>query len=232
MQAKLKVHGGKNNGMLIDIPIAEFLIGRGPKAHLRPSSDLVSREHCVLTCGDGKVKIKDLKSRNGTYVNESKLENELVLKSGDKIKVGRLVFELVVDHGSPSIKNTPVGSAAEVGKRVASKAENKWDDDSVSDWIDDASEEGSQDVTETKQFVLENSATELFANKPSDSDGDSLDDTIQAIDSSDTIDVSSGKDGKKKKNEPMKLPKRPEKQTSECTKSAADEVLRQFFNRR
>ena len=154
MQAKLKVHGGKNNGMLIDIPIAEFLIGRGPKAHLRPSSDLVSREHCVLTCGDGKVKIKDLKSRNGTFVNDSKVESETVLSSGDKIKVGRLVFELVVDHGSPSVKKKPVESAADVGKRVATNAENAWDDESVSDWINSAPDQKLRRYDRNKTICL------------------------------------------------------------------------------
>jgi predicted component of type VI protein secretion system len=237
MQAKLKVLGGKNNGMLIDIPIAEFLIGRGQKAHLRPSSDLVSREHCILTCSDGKVRIKDLNSRNGTFVNDSKIEGEAVLQPGDKIKVGRLVFEIVVDHSKPTVKKKPVGSTAEVGKRVATNATNgTWDDESVSEWIDGAPEvDDSEDIaalnSETKQFVLDNSASTMFT--PNSSKRDSaLNDTIQAVDSSETIDVSDSKADKKKKSEPIKLPKQPKKQGSESTKTAADEVLRQFFNRR
>ena len=69
MQVVLRVVGGKNDGREITIAVPRFIIGRGETAHLRPASDLVSREHCEILFGDGKVVINDLTSRNGTFVN-------------------------------------------------------------------------------------------------------------------------------------------------------------------
>ena len=48
MKASLRVVGGKNDGREIGIKVPKFIIGRGEKAHLRPSSDLVSRHHLSL----------------------------------------------------------------------------------------------------------------------------------------------------------------------------------------
>ena len=81
MKASLRVVGGKNDGREIGIKVPKFIIGRGEKAHLRPSSDLVSRHHCAIRVRDGKVTIEDLKSRNGTYVNGEKIEDCLLYTS-------------------------------------------------------------------------------------------------------------------------------------------------------
>ena len=57
MQVVLRVVGGKNDGREITIAVPRFIIGRGDTAHLRPASDLVSREHCEILFGDGKVTV-------------------------------------------------------------------------------------------------------------------------------------------------------------------------------
>ena len=74
MQVVLKVVGGKNDGREITIAVPRFIIGRGDTAHLRPASDLVSREHCEILVSDGSVIINDLKSRNGTFVNGKRIK--------------------------------------------------------------------------------------------------------------------------------------------------------------
>ena len=97
MQVVLRVVGGKNDGREITIAVPRFIIGRGDTAHLRPASDLVSREHCEILFGDGKVVINDLASRNGTFVNGKQLTETHVAKSGDSLRIGRLQFEVVID---------------------------------------------------------------------------------------------------------------------------------------
>jgi len=104
MQVTLKVIGGKNDGRQIKIAVPRFIIGRGETAHLRPSSDLVSREHCEIVVGDGVVRISDLKSRNGTYINGLKLDGPHDVCSGDSLRVGRLQFEVIVDHALAGAK--------------------------------------------------------------------------------------------------------------------------------
>ena len=87
MQVVLKVVGGKNDGREIVISVPRFIIGRGESAHLRPSSDLISREHCSISIKEGQVTIDDLGSRNGTFVNGAELSGTHLVKSGDSLRV-------------------------------------------------------------------------------------------------------------------------------------------------
>jgi len=79
MQVFLKIIGGKNDGREIKISVPEFIIGRGDTAHLKPSSDLVSRRHCSIKVADGRVIVADMGSRNGTFVILLNLGIEFVL---------------------------------------------------------------------------------------------------------------------------------------------------------
>ena len=76
MELTLKVISGKHAGQKLRIPAPKFLIGRGEDCQLRPNSDLVSRHHCVLLVGSGGAVIRDLNSRNGTFVNDQKVAGD------------------------------------------------------------------------------------------------------------------------------------------------------------
>jgi len=151
MQVILKVVGGKNDGRQIKIAVPRFIIGRGETAHLRPSSDLVSREHCEIVVGDGVVRVSDLKSRNGTYVNGLKLNGPHDASSGDSLRVGRLQFEIVVDHAIAGAKKPKVSGVVEAASRAA-KAKKKMSlEDSISDWLMD--DEDDPDTNERDQIA-------------------------------------------------------------------------------
>jgi hypothetical protein len=96
LQAKLKVVGGRHHGRVIPLATKKFLIGREQDCHLRPNSELVSRHHCVFAVDDFSVRLRDLGSTNGTFVNDHRVRGEVVLNTGDRIRVGKLDFELVV----------------------------------------------------------------------------------------------------------------------------------------
>jgi pSer/pThr/pTyr-binding forkhead associated (FHA) protein len=96
LQAKLKVVGGRHHGRIIPLATKKFLIGREQDCHLRPNSELVSRHHCVFAVDDFSVRLRDLGSTNGTFVNNHRVRGEVLLNSGDRIRVGKLDFELVV----------------------------------------------------------------------------------------------------------------------------------------
>ena len=100
MQAELKVASGKNQGSLISLPQGKFLIGREEDCHLRPNSDTVSRHHCVFTSDEYSVRLRDLGSTNGTFVNGERVRGAVMLHSGDKVSVGKLEFEVVVRDAS------------------------------------------------------------------------------------------------------------------------------------
>jgi predicted component of type VI protein secretion system len=96
LQAKLKVVGGRHHGRVIPLATKKFLIGREQDCHLRPNSELVSRHHCVFTVDDFSVHVRDLGSTNGTFVNDQRVRGEILLNSGDRIRVGKLDFELAI----------------------------------------------------------------------------------------------------------------------------------------
>jgi serine/threonine protein kinase len=94
-----------------------FLFGRSPDCHaqLAESDTTASRHHFLLEVNPPAVRLRDLGSLNGTYVNGTKyggrgtlsLEKaqqqrwpEVDLRDGDGIRVGTTVFEVHVEGGT------------------------------------------------------------------------------------------------------------------------------------
>jgi hypothetical protein len=83
-----------------------------------PSDQLASRQHMKLTVAGVKVSVTDLKSANGTFVNDIRIAAEVpvVLKPGDKVRFGNqvLVFDLA---GAPApmraVHSMPVAAVIE-----------------------------------------------------------------------------------------------------------------------
>ena len=96
MSVKMKVVQGKPHGSVLDFPEGEFVVGRGPECHVRPNSEQVSRQHCLLRIHGNDVHVRDLGSTNGTLVNGKLLVEECMLGDGDTLQLGPLVLELVL----------------------------------------------------------------------------------------------------------------------------------------
>ncbi len=100
MHFRLKVIKGKPRGHCLKFPVGEFMFGRGPECDVRPISDLVSRQHCLLRIQDEAALIRDLGSRNGTLLNGHLVLGEQPLRHGDTLQIGPLVLEVVVTSDS------------------------------------------------------------------------------------------------------------------------------------
>jgi len=90
-------------GIIVDSPDIslarpEFVIGRAEDCQLQIPSRFVSRHHCELIVDerDHCVRIRDLGSQNGTFVNEA-LVDECELKNGDRLRVACIPFEVHID---------------------------------------------------------------------------------------------------------------------------------------
>jgi pSer/pThr/pTyr-binding forkhead associated (FHA) protein len=83
---------GSAQGKEIPISKAEFTIGRDAGCNLRPASQHVSKRHCILRVRGEQVFIEDLKSTNGTIVNDQPIQGEREVHDGDRVKVGPLDF--------------------------------------------------------------------------------------------------------------------------------------------
>src|SRR4051794_13116772 len=79
---------GKQEGKTIEVKLPQFLVGRDPQCHLRPTSPLISKRHCALIQRDGKAYVRDFGSTNGTFVNEERVEGERELHNDDQLKIG------------------------------------------------------------------------------------------------------------------------------------------------
>ena len=83
-----KADGTQMEFELGDRPIT---IGRSPEADVVVLDEKASRIHCGIRLWDGDFYIKDLKSKNGTYVNDHRIEVHK-LKPRDHIRVGSMFF--------------------------------------------------------------------------------------------------------------------------------------------
>jgi pSer/pThr/pTyr-binding forkhead associated (FHA) protein len=70
----------------------------------------VSKRHCQLNCDQGALKIRDLGSRNGTYLNGERINGEAEIKAGDRVKIGPLTFVCQID-GQPADVGVPEAAA-------------------------------------------------------------------------------------------------------------------------
>jgi len=80
-------------------PGAVKTIGRAPRADFILDAPSVSRLHCRITATAENLAVEDLKSTNGTFVNDKKI-SRAKLASGDRLRVGRV--ELAVEKGTKS----------------------------------------------------------------------------------------------------------------------------------
>jgi hypothetical protein len=64
-------------------------IGRSPDNDIFLDDVTVSRKHAVLVQTGGELKIEDLGSLNGTFVNRRRIDSAVRLESGDEVQIGK-----------------------------------------------------------------------------------------------------------------------------------------------
>jgi len=105
----------KGRGFVFEAP-ARVILGRGEDCSIRlPADDEhagVSRHHCLLEIAPPGIRIHDLGSLNGTYVNGKRIGQHtgsrtcteadgvpswsVRLKDGDEVRVGRTILRVTV----------------------------------------------------------------------------------------------------------------------------------------
>ena len=227
MQVKLKVLLGKSAGKEIPIPVSRFLIGRAEDCHMRPKSDAISRNHCAILVSEDKVVIRDLNSRNGTVVNGERIETDCELKMGDRIRLGKLEFEVVIKESKKPKKEKKEAKQAPVPEKAA-KASPKSDGSSidfdVSEWLEEAdavAKAQRQAEPETRQFQMDETDRVQLENA----------EELAAAAPKEEPQGKSQKSAKPEKKPPGKLPQRPATQAP-TSKEAAAEMLKKLFSNR
>lgn len=81
------------------LPSSLTVIGRRHDCDLCVPLMVVSRRHCQLSQNNESLKIRDLDSQGGTFLNGNRI-SEATVQAGDYIKIGPLTFQLQID-GKP-----------------------------------------------------------------------------------------------------------------------------------
>ena len=85
---------GKGNLYRIDRP--RVVLGRwGGQAAIEVDDPEISRSHAALECHSARIVLRDLGSRNGTFVDERRIQEE-ALRDGAEFRLGRTRFMLVL----------------------------------------------------------------------------------------------------------------------------------------
>jgi len=81
------------------IPLSEgeITIGREASNGIAIADPSVSRKHCLLTGRDGRFRVRDLDSRNGTLVNRAAVDEQW-LQHGDEIAAGDSSFLFLLEE--------------------------------------------------------------------------------------------------------------------------------------
>jgi diguanylate cyclase (GGDEF)-like protein len=72
-----------------------FTIGRDEGNFIVIDLDNVSRRHAQVLRRDGRFFLADLRSTNGTYLNDVEIHGEQALRTGDLVKVGGAIFKFL-----------------------------------------------------------------------------------------------------------------------------------------
>jgi pSer/pThr/pTyr-binding forkhead associated (FHA) protein len=89
MQLYLEVWGDKGPEA-IPLEGDQFTIGTDASADLALDDTAVSALHAVLQHFAAGWSVRDLGSRNGTFVNGERISSEQMLRNGDEVRIGRV----------------------------------------------------------------------------------------------------------------------------------------------
>jgi pSer/pThr/pTyr-binding forkhead associated (FHA) protein len=109
MDVKLVVIKGSRKRQVLQMPSEETVVGRQQGCELRIPSPLVSRRHCRLTFRDNRLTVEDLHSANGSYVNGNLVERQTLIRPGDQLAIGPIIFR--VEYSMAVSTNSPKSAA-------------------------------------------------------------------------------------------------------------------------
>jgi hypothetical protein len=87
---------GHDPGMIYDLD-GDPVLGRGDRAEIRLDDPFASSRHARVYRQGNILVIEDLRSTNGTYLNEELLQTPRPLHPGDRVRIGDSEFTFEVD---------------------------------------------------------------------------------------------------------------------------------------
>ena len=78
----------------------EIIIGRDPACDFQLEDSTVSAQHSRLTFRRGHWWIEDLRSTNGTSLNQEPVTTPMVITSGDELRCGQIILTVTIGESS------------------------------------------------------------------------------------------------------------------------------------
>jgi hypothetical protein len=93
----LQILTGPDAGTTCQLVASKYVLGRHPDCNVAIDSGAASRYHAQIVADGQSWVLEDLRSRNGTFLNDERISDKHVLTSGDRIRIGDV--ELEFHHG-------------------------------------------------------------------------------------------------------------------------------------
>src|SRR5687768_10678666 len=87
-------------------PALEMRVGRGTECQIQLNDPLCSRVHAILRNLGGRWHVRDVDSRNGTFVNDQKIDDS-ALADGHYLKIGSTEFQFHQSRQRPTLPGDP-----------------------------------------------------------------------------------------------------------------------------
>jgi pSer/pThr/pTyr-binding forkhead associated (FHA) protein len=94
MAAKLLYRDAQGRDAAVDLPDSGAFLGRAVDCIVRTDDAMVSRRNCKISIQGGRWNVEDLNSANGTFINERRIQRDM-LSHGDVIRCGSLQVRFV-----------------------------------------------------------------------------------------------------------------------------------------
>ena len=152
----LIIRSKKHRGKKLLLPDKEVMIGSDEDCDIRDESEQISPKHCVLRPEPDGLHVRDLGSETGTYVNRVAIKEDTLIKPGELLRVGSMLFQLAgkewqeEDAARTKRKSRREGKKLEtlvykstktVPAEAASVIQQHWESDrgkqEVTEWVED-----------------------------------------------------------------------------------------------
>ena len=176
MELKLIVLAGAKHGTEIPLKKDQFVIGRAKECRLAPAAKRLAVAIVRSLRSNGQWMVRDLGSRNGTHVNEVRLEQEVPLSAGDELRVGPLKFRVdaaaiaapaaaAIPPLAPAAdvkprKQPPVKDVADAAQRIVAQSDGQMSEDDISNWLLGSVDKNGRDaMKDTRTISMQETKT-------------------------------------------------------------------------
>ena len=78
----------------------EIILGRDPSVDFPLKNETISLRHCKISYLNKQWWVEDLKSTNGTYLNNDPVTTETILTNGDQLRTGKVEISININQNT------------------------------------------------------------------------------------------------------------------------------------